>query len=377
MAGAEGGGLAEPGTMVRAGPGAGAGAWFAPLAGLPSPEVKAANSHRRHARKHRMQSLRASQFDRSDVGAPKHDGQSSGFNNLPSWDTEAASQLYHLPFSRDAASVLSRFLWKNLSTHRLRSVIETFEALASSPSSQEAGLDSSQVLRSLVPAPRSMVGDTRRSPEGSMAEFMVAVAQVFRASVSVLALLAGPEGAGDSPTAQTSATSIPAPGYEAPALRTLGGGAETGSTPSTHSPMFIRRQVELLQDLCRAVGHLEGALVCATLLRDEAGVMNSLMISPPAVQVGYGRLISNLLKELQAARTALADSVHDRDGEEERRMFSLPGLESGSRSEAGDRLVGGGSGRGGNASAAIALMGLQQFGRDCARRLAAGAFTPR
>lgn len=32
----------------------------------------------------------------------------------------------------------------------------------------------------------------------------------------------------------------------------------------------VRPQLELLGDLCRAVGHGEAALVCASLLRDEA-----------------------------------------------------------------------------------------------------------
>lgn len=38
----------------------------------------------------------------------------------------------------------------------------------------------------------------------------------------------------------------------------------------------VHQQLELLGDLSRAVGHGEAALVCASLLRDEAGAKDTL-----------------------------------------------------------------------------------------------------
>lgn len=37
------------------------------------------------------------------------------------------SRVYHLPFSRDAASVVSRFMWKQLNELRVKAVVRSFE----------------------------------------------------------------------------------------------------------------------------------------------------------------------------------------------------------------------------------------------------------
>lgn len=42
------------------------------------------------------------------------------------------------------------------------------------------------------------------------------------------------------------------------------------------STRSVRLQLELLGDLCHAVGHGEGTLVCSSLLRDEVAVMTIL-----------------------------------------------------------------------------------------------------
>lgn len=149
---------------------------------------------------------------------------------------------------------------------------------------------------------------------------------MFKVPVGTLALLAEPSGqrppCGDerapaadaplppdtsSPTAQgrpqtapattALASSGPAAAVAAPAAGTGGGGAPGVAATSMSMPAQVeggsrltaaqrrasavmaapvRQQLELLGDLSRAVGHGEAALVCASLLRDEAGAKNTL-----------------------------------------------------------------------------------------------------
>ena len=145
--------------------------------------------------------------------------------------------------------------------------------------------------------------------------------QMFKVPVGTLALLAAPTGqrlpCGDerapaadaplppdtpSPTAQArpqmarAASSGATAAVAAPAAGTGDGGGASGaaatSTPTqveggsrpkaaqrrasavTAAP--VRQQLELLGDLSQAVGHGEAALVCASLLRDEAGAKTTL-----------------------------------------------------------------------------------------------------
>lgn len=49
--------------------------------------------------------------------------QRDGFKRM---DSERG-RLYHLPFSRDAASVVSRFLWKQLNELKVKLVLKTFQ----------------------------------------------------------------------------------------------------------------------------------------------------------------------------------------------------------------------------------------------------------
>lgn len=365
---------------------------------------------------------------------------------LPPPEPERAS-LYHLPFTRDAASVVSRFLWKELNDFRVKVVLRAFQALASSAAAREAGLNPGQVLGALAPARRSMVGSLHTLPMETMAGLLVALAEMFKVPVGTLALLAEPAGqrppCGDerapaadaplppdtpSPTAQgrpqtapattTLASSGPAAAVAAPAAGTGGGSGAPGvaatsmSTPaqveggsrltaaqrraSAVMAAPVRQQLELLGDLSRAVGHGEAALVCASLLRDEAGAKSTLRDASQTLRVGYGRFVSDLLGHVEKARATATAGMGASTGtaeaggggavraarqRAERDEQQQPRVEDGTEARAAGDLPnpGGPAGGGpavsttGSGAEAVALGGLQRFGGECLRSLAEGA----
>lgn len=81
-------------------------------------------------------------------------------------------------------------------------------------------------------------------------------------------------------TTSASTSSAPASAVSDPACNGGNLGAAPVAPPATaggqHTAVSVRPQLELLGDLCRAVGHGEAALVCASLLRDEAGTVATL-----------------------------------------------------------------------------------------------------
>lgn len=119
---------------------------------------------------------------------------------------------------------------------------------------------------------------------------------MFKVSVGILALLAAPAGDADPTLPESDAgdnAGSAVPPAPPSAARTAGksavGFGDGSGTAANRSPSddssattaaqrraqaalaaSVRPQLELLGDLCQAVGHGEAALVCASLLRDEA-----------------------------------------------------------------------------------------------------------
>ena len=59
-------------------------------------------------------------------GEPAPPGDQMAFQGVIS-GAERTARLYHLPFTRDAASVVSRFLWKELNDLRVKVVLRAFQ----------------------------------------------------------------------------------------------------------------------------------------------------------------------------------------------------------------------------------------------------------
>ena len=77
----------------------------------------------------------------------------------------------------------------------------------------------------------------------------------------------------------TSSGASGATATSTPTSAQLGGGSRPTAAQRRASAVMaapVRQQLELLGDLSRAVGHGEAALVCASLLRDEAGAKQTL-----------------------------------------------------------------------------------------------------
>ena len=89
------------------------------------------------------------------------------------------------------------------------------------------------------------------------------------AAVAVTAPAAGSGGGGASGAAATSTGKT---------MQVEGGSRLTAAQRRASAVMAapVHQQLELLGDLSRAVGHGEAALVCASLLRDEAGAKDTL-----------------------------------------------------------------------------------------------------
>lgn len=126
---------------------------------------------------------------------------------------------------------------------------------------------------------------------------------MFKVSVGILALLAAPAedadptlpesdagdhaGSGVVPPAPPSAARTEeqsaagfgdGPGTAGKRSPSDDSGATTAAQRRAQAALAasVRPQLELLGDLCQAVGHGEAALVCASLLRDEAMAMATL-----------------------------------------------------------------------------------------------------
>ncbi|CAM9214804.1 unnamed protein product [Scytosiphon promiscuus] len=352
---------------------------------------------------------------------------------LPQRSDSEKARLYHLPFTRDAASVVSRFMWKQLNDLRVKVVLRAFQSLASSAAAREAGLDAAQVLGALSPARRSMAGSLHSSTVEMMAGLLVALADMFKVSVGTLALLAAPtekqegprpplpppaaaalgDASTDSSGPRTAADGSPAapagdsagpPETSPPSARgeraspsstsgavtngasvTDDGGRDGSTTAAQRRALStlsasIQPQLGLLGDLSHAVGHTEAVLVCASLLRDTAGATATFRHASQTVRVGYGRFISDLVEQVKIARTMAgapqnaADSSSSATERDTTRETSRPKVgadknNNGSRAGGPATLV---MGTAGGAAGAMALMGLQRFGGKCIRALAEG-----
>ncbi|CAM9363341.1 unnamed protein product, partial [Ectocarpus sp. 6 AP-2014] len=329
-------------------------------------------------------------------------------STLPPQRPEVEStRLYHLPLTRDAASVVSRFMWKELNELRVKVVLRTFQSLACSTAAREAGLDAGQVLAALSPARRSMVGSLHGSPVETFAGLLVSLAEMFKVSVGTLAQLAAPAGQqqqqqqqpetpplADSSSAVLSpgtppVTEIPgsssAPNSSSSGREGGGGGLTSAARQRALSALSasVRPQLELLGDLSRAVGHVEAALVSASLLRDMAGATAILGSASQPLRVGYGHFIANLLEQIKVARTTAvaATATQPPPKPADNRATAEKGEGAGKNTPGSSDRLNGDAGvpaaaasvSGGAAAGAMALIGLQRFGGKCVRALAEGA----
>ncbi|CAM9958687.1 unnamed protein product [Ectocarpus sp. 13 AM-2016] len=323
-----------------------------------------------------------------------------------------STRLYHLPLTRDAASVVSRFMWKELNELRVKVVLRAFQSLACSPAAREAGLDAGQVLAALSPARRSMVGSLHGSPVKTFAGLLVSLAEMFKVSVGTLAQLAAPAGQQQQqqqretpPLADSSSAVLPPgtpPATDIPGSSSApnstssgreGGGSDGGGVGPTSAARqrelsalsaSVRPQLELLGDLSRAVGHAEAALVSASLLRDMAGATAILGSASQPLRVGYGHFIANLLEQIKVAHTTATTAEAATQAPPEpadNRAAADRGEGAGKNSPGSSDRLNGDAGvpaattpvSGGAAAGAMALIGLQRFGGKCVRALAEGA----
>ncbi|CAM9160090.1 unnamed protein product [Chrysoparadoxa australica] len=178
--------------------------------------------------------------------------------SVTAWDSSGGDALYNVPLARDAAAVLSRFIWERLNEGKVSAVQAISRALVS----PAHGLMSGDVLAMVKPAQRSVVGTTLQ-PEEIMNRLWLGLAEMLGVSEAAL-----PEAALDPHNAQ---------------------------------------ELRPVLEVSRLVHHWECSILCGSLLQsDERGVAKQLQLCPANVLVGYANFLGELGKGATQGSSASA-----------------------------------------------------------------------